>query len=133
MDIPRMNATRLIVTTLLVCFVAGCVRTETPPTLVSTEERAAAERWQTLETEIPKLRVFIQSRAEFLESRRALLPEAERVDLAAAGKSLAEMESTWRSASGGYRSGDILGAVKGGEIALSKARETLKLLGIHPE
>jgi hypothetical protein len=126
-----MVVTRLIVAAFLTAL-AACAPPAAPPMPVPGEMDAAMERWQALDTEISKRRVFIQSRLEFQESRRATLSEADRANIEAASVALVEMDSIWKAASSDFLAGDVPGAVEQGEIAISKAGEALQLLGIDP-
>lgn len=96
-----------------------------------TQMAAAANEWERLKAEVPKMVDAIQGRIDSLSGKR-LPPEVKKESFEAAKASLTSMKATWAEAIAASGAGRMAEAADKGRAVQEKAGEAFDLLGMSP-
>ncbi|MFO1503183.1 MAG: hypothetical protein U1F39_05140 [Steroidobacteraceae bacterium] len=94
------------------------------------EAKAAAGKWASYATDLPKMVEAISSRVTTLASSKRLPKGIDAKALDAAKSGLETMKSTWAEATAAFTGGNAIDAVSKAETVKAKGEELLKLLGM---
>jgi len=96
-----------------------------------TQEVAAAQQWEALNAEVPKMVEAIQARVDSL-SKSPLPKEVSKETLEAAKASLATLKTSWAEATAAYSAGNALEATDKARLVQTKGKELETQLAMTP-
>ncbi len=91
---------------------------------------AAAQQWQGMATDLPKMVEAIQSRVDILSKSKTLPKSLDPASFESAKSGLEMMKSTWTEATNAFTTGNVQEAVSKAQQVKDKGAEVMRMLGL---